>query len=299
MTRHYTKAALVAALLPFLPSTTSAWTWNTHGIGHRSTSSTRSTITHLYARPSRQSYPSLETDELLNKLQSSSSPSTATDSSSSGISSTSIQEKFNSFFQQTNIDQKSQPQQTVTNNINTNPQPSTKAITSSPLSTKVNEILHSIDSTQSSSSLTSIQEQIQSLSSTIETYIHDIDNTLISNPTIGPIVSKIQSSIFQPIQEFNNNNNNDLYDNIPPSFTILSSAFITYVVVSNILSFNGSSSLGSSGSSGNSPYPLGKYDPKSARVYFDKRLNEVIGRGIDIASQSSIFGLSLLSDKLK
>ena len=118
-----------------------------------------------------------------------------------------------------------------------------------------------------------------------------IDDSLLSNPTVGPFVSFIQSKItsLSPILgEQLLSSTTDLQ----PTVALLSSALVTYTVTSAILNFN-------EGPAPSSAYPLGKYDPNSARLYFDNRLNEVIGRGLEIASQSLVFGLALLSDKLK
>jgi hypothetical protein len=46
------------------------------------------------------------------------------------------------------------------------------------------------------------------------------------------------------------------------------------------------------------PYPLQKYDPIAAQVYFDARLLLVIQRSLTIAVRSLGFALSLLQDKI-
>ncbi|GAX12709.1 hypothetical protein FisN_15Hh188 [Fistulifera solaris] len=46
------------------------------------------------------------------------------------------------------------------------------------------------------------------------------------------------------------------------------------------------------------PYPTGRYDPDTARAYFDRRLPLVLARGLSIALQSLQFGIGILSDKV-
>ena len=115
-----------------------------------------------------------------------------------------------------------------------------------------------------------------------------IDDLLVSNPSFGPVVTFIQNKLTTSILPFIG----DELANLPPSVAILASATITYTIVSTALSMNQSAPQ-------STPYPLGRYDPITARAYFDNRLSEVIGRGVEIGSQSFIFGLALLSDKLK
>ncbi len=46
------------------------------------------------------------------------------------------------------------------------------------------------------------------------------------------------------------------------------------------------------------PYPTGRYDPDTARAYFDRRLPLVLARGLSIGLQSLQFGIGILSDKV-
>jgi hypothetical protein len=46
------------------------------------------------------------------------------------------------------------------------------------------------------------------------------------------------------------------------------------------------------------PYPTGRYDPDTARAYFDRRLPLVMARGFSIVLQSLQFGIGVLSDKV-
>eukprot|EP00804_Cyclotella_cryptica_P025697 CCRYP_002904-RB/>CCRYP_002904-RB protein AED:0.21 eAED:0.21 QI:302/1/1/1/0.6/0.54/11/4191/900 len=76
--------------------------------------------------------------------------------------------------------------------------------------------------------------------------------------------------------------------NAPPSLVVLLTAIATYSIISNLLT------LGSSPPP-SSPYPMNKYDPASARRYFDSRLFEVVMRGVQVTLLSGAFlsGLAL------
>ena len=74
--------------------------------------------------------------------------------------------------------------------------------------------------------------------------------------------------------------------------TIAATAVISYVIINSILTWGDSPPPGR-------PYPNGKYDPVSARIYFDRRPLQVLGRSLTIASKSLTFALSLAGDKLK
>jgi hypothetical protein len=47
------------------------------------------------------------------------------------------------------------------------------------------------------------------------------------------------------------------------------------------------------------PYPNDKYDPITARAYFDIRPGNVLKRGLEVATTSVGFGLNLLIDYAK
>ena len=79
-----------------------------------------------------------------------------------------------------------------------------------------------------------------------------------------------------------------LTTNVP--LALLVSTVISYSVVSSILSWGQPPPP-------TKPYPLERYDPDSARAYFDGKLGEAIGRALQIATTSLGFGLALLKDK--
>lgn len=109
---------------------------------------------------------------------------------------------------------------------------------------------------------------------------------MLNDPTIGPILNEIQTN-FQKLSPIIG----EELASLPPSVGILASAGITYGIISTTLSIG-------EGPPPSSPYPLGRYDPSSARAYFDKRPLEVISRAVEIASISTKFGLGLLKDYL-
>jgi hypothetical protein len=77
-----------------------------------------------------------------------------------------------------------------------------------------------------------------------------------------------------------------------PSLTIALSTAISYQLVSQILSIGQAPPPAM-------PYPDGKYDPATARAYFDQRPLQVAARGLQIAVLSLQFGLGLLKDKIE
>ena len=87
-----------------------------------------------------------------------------------------------------------------------------------------------------------------------------------------------------------------LPDDIPPSVAILLASSLTYSVASTLLNFGREPPPGS-------PYPMNKYDPVSARRYFDGKWSLVIGRATQITFLSSAFlsglGLDYLTGNLK
>ena len=78
---------------------------------------------------------------------------------------------------------------------------------------------------------------------------------------------------------------------LSPELTLVGSAVITSVLVSSILNAG-------RGPPPTQPYPLNKYDPIAARLYFDQQLPMVMTRGLEVFVQSLQFGLSLFRDKI-
>jgi hypothetical protein len=76
--------------------------------------------------------------------------------------------------------------------------------------------------------------------------------------------------------------------NTPES--ILVSAIISYVVINSVMTWSDSPPPGR-------PYPKGKYDPITARIYFDSRPLQVLARSVTITIKSLSFALKLAQDK--
>lgn len=74
--------------------------------------------------------------------------------------------------------------------------------------------------------------------------------------------------------------------------TIAATTVLSYVIVNAILTWGDSPPPGK-------PYPIGKYDPVGARIYFDRRPLQVAGRALTIAAKSLSFALALAQDKLR
>jgi hypothetical protein len=77
-----------------------------------------------------------------------------------------------------------------------------------------------------------------------------------------------------------------------PTLLLVLSALVTYTIISSILSWGQSPPS-------SKPYPLDRYDPISARAYFDRRIPQVLARSLYVTFQSLQFGFSLLYDKIK
>lgn len=69
-------------------------------------------------------------------------------------------------------------------------------------------------------------------------------------------------------------------------------AFVTYTVVSSALTWDEPPPT-------SKPYPLQRYDPIAAQVFFDGKPVEAIARGLEISLKSLSFALSLLKDNVQ
>jgi len=74
--------------------------------------------------------------------------------------------------------------------------------------------------------------------------------------------------------------------------TIAVATVLTYVVANAVITWGDSPPPGK-------PYPVRKYDPVGARIYFDRRPLRVAARALTIASRSLTFALALAQDKLR
>lgn len=132
--------------------------------------------------------------------------------------------------------------------------------------------------------LATLKAQMQTLDADIlaklDQVAQGLENGLLKDyPTIQPLYEKV-TALMAPLLAQH------------PSLTIALSTFVSYQLVSQILSFGQAPPP-------SQPYPMGKYDPVSARAYFDQRPLQVVTRGLQIAVLSLQFGLQLLKDKIE
>lgn len=90
------------------------------------------------------------------------------------------------------------------------------------------------------------------------------------------------------------------WSNHPLILAVLAS-FLTYLVVSTLLSSFGDENNNnpSSSSSSSKPYPLDRYDADAARRYYSQRLPAVVRRAIQISVTSLGFGFCILMDVVR
>jgi hypothetical protein len=137
--------------------------------------------------------------------------------------------------------------------------------------------------------LVTVQQFISDVSRVLTEYLASVDATLLQDPTVGPTLLTLQTKTQELLSVLLGPEQTVV---LPPTIGILVSAFTTYGILSTVLSMG-------NGPPPSSPYPLGRYDPDSARAYFDQRPLGIIKRGLEIASLSVGFGLKLLQDKMK
>ena len=80
-----------------------------------------------------------------------------------------------------------------------------------------------------------------------------------------------------------------IHPDLPPSVTLLIASYVTYSIVNTILSFGKEPPP-------QKPYPMNKYDPISARMFFDGKWNLVLSRAISISFLSVTFLSALALD---
>jgi len=133
-------------------------------------------------------------------------------------------------------------------------------------------------------------ENFDALSSTsietVKTYVTAIDENLLSSPLIGPTLTSIQDMVAAIIPIIGKE-----LASLPPSVGLLASFTVSYTVINTVQSMGRVPPL-------SSPYPLGRYDASSARIYFSSRLGEMVARATEITARSGEFGLALLKDAI-
>lgn len=120
-----------------------------------------------------------------------------------------------------------------------------------------------------------------------KTYATSIDETLLSSPVVGPVLTSIQNAVAMIIPIIGQE-----LASLPPSVGLLASFTISYTIISTVQSMGKGPPL-------SSPYPLGRYDSSSARIYFRSRLGEMAARASEIGARSGEFGLALLGDAIR
>lgn len=108
---------------------------------------------------------------------------------------------------------------------------------------------------------------------------HEIDQWLLTqNPAVESLYNQILSQI------------SSLKLDTPEVLVVTS--FITYTIVTSILTWDQPPPP-------SKPYPLQRYDPIGAQVYFNDKPLQAISRGLEISLKSLRFALSLLKDKIE
>jgi len=165
---------------------------------------------------------------------------------------------------------------------------SLNAVDPSSISSAVSDVMHSLKATVLDEiPFETINEVFLTAIETAKTYATDFDETLLSSPFIGPVLTSIQEMVAMIIPIIGQE-----LASLPPSVGLLASFIISYTVIGTVQSMGRGPPL-------SSPYPLGRYDANSAGTYFANRLGEMAERAAEITARSGAFGLMLLSDVLR
>mmetsp|Transcript_22063 Transcript_22063/g.47986 ORF Transcript_22063/g.47986 Transcript_22063/m.47986 type:complete len:908 (+) Transcript_22063:257-2980(+) len=137
-------------------------------------------------------------------------------------------------------------------------------------------------------SVSSASELSAAIVTVVQTYETLVDDKL-TNSIVGDAWSSAKEQIGPLLEKM-------IHPDLPPSVTLLIASYVTYSVINTILSFGQEPPP-------NSPYPMNKYDPVSARKYFDGKWGLVVSRAIQVSFLSGTFlsGLALdyVTDKLE
>jgi len=115
---------------------------------------------------------------------------------------------------------------------------------------------------------------------TIQSYELLADKQLTT--LLGPTYTSIKLSLTPLFNKL-------IHPDLPPSITLLLASYITYSIVSTILSFGQEPPP-------NKPYPKNKYDAIAARKYFDGKWGLVLSRAIQVSFLSGTFFSALAVD---
>ena len=128
--------------------------------------------------------------------------------------------------------------------------------------------------------ISSVDEISNQIINTIQSYEVIADDKLTT--LLGPTYTTIKLSLTPIVNKL-------IHPDLPPSITLLLASYITYSIVSTILSFGQEPPP-------NKPYPKNKYDAIAARKYFDGKWGLVLSRAIQVAFLSGTFLSSLAVD---
>ena len=110
---------------------------------------------------------------------------------------------------------------------------------------------------------------------------NEIDQWLLTqNPMVESLYKQVLSQI------------TSLTINLDSPEALAISAFVTYTVVSSAITWGQAPPP-------SKPYPLQRYDPIAAQVFFDGKPVQAIARGLEISLKSLTFAVSLLKDKVQ
>jgi len=127
-------------------------------------------------------------------------------------------------------------------------------------------------------------QMIESALTAVDAYETIFDDQLSNSPLVGAIwdsAKEMLGPIFDTL----------IHPDLPPSVTLVITSYITYTVISAILSIGQEPPP-------NSPYPMNKYDAIGAKKYFDNKFGMVVRRAIEVSILSGTFLLKLASDSI-
>mmetsp|Transcript_26475 Transcript_26475/g.59718 ORF Transcript_26475/g.59718 Transcript_26475/m.59718 type:complete len:598 (-) Transcript_26475:68-1861(-) len=130
--------------------------------------------------------------------------------------------------------------------------------------------------------IVSAAEAIETVTSVVQIYETLVDDKL--SAYLGETWTTIKVQLAPVFNEL-------IHPNLPPSVTLLIASYVTYSLFSALLSIGQEPPP-------SSPYPMNRYDPISARRYFDQRVVQVARRAIEVTFFSTTFLSALLGDFL-
>jgi hypothetical protein len=153
---------------------------------------------------------------------------------------------------------------------------------------------HSLD--QGQLVLQHMNELFVSLVSSLTAIIPSSNINFDTVSSIQPLLDQFKQAVVS-IGILSNDDAMKVIQSINTAFSVLNtpesivvSAILSYVVINSVMTWSDSPPPGR-------PYPKGKYDPISARIYFDSRPLQVLARSVTITVKSLSFAMKLAQDK--